>query len=290
MAVLSEKNAYIKANAAVKSMRNSHCHERCNNQKSQRINETPKPLIKADEDKFMLTDPQFKRPRLEIHESQPEDLKNTENEASGESEKPKEYKSFEKAFTFRMSIKCSGKLRKKMDLKRLSRDIGWRVEQASGWTVQLRQPDLEVCVHISDDHVTVGVPLTREPLSKRNYIQELGLRAPIAWIMCTLADIKSGDVILDPMCGKATILMEGSSDWQDAHYIGSDHAADQIKVAAENATSKSKKINVALADGLNMSYRDCCIDVVVCDAPFNQKHLMLLIPRVFFEKFLQEIH
>ena len=31
---------------------------------------------------------------------------------------------------------------------------------------------------------------TREPLSKRNYIQELGLRAPIAWIMCTLADIK----------------------------------------------------------------------------------------------------
>ncbi|KAK3784310.1 hypothetical protein RRG08_054775, partial [Elysia crispata] len=194
--------------------------------KSQRINETPKPLIKADEDKFMLTDPQFKRPRLEIHESQPEDLKNTENEASGD----------------------------------LVRDIGLEVvNKHLGWTVQLRQPDLggSVCVHISDDHVTVGVPLTREPLSKRNYIQELGLRAPIAWIMCTLADIK------------------------DAHYIGSDNAADQIKVAAENASSKSKKINVALADGLNMSYRDCCIDssLFVKLLPLNQKHLMSLIPK-----------
>ncbi|RUS72273.1 hypothetical protein EGW08_019961, partial [Elysia chlorotica] len=280
MTVLSNKDAYVKANAVIKSMGNFHSQSSHFCQKSQSLSTS---LTKAVDDKIIFEEPEDKRIRLEVHQERQE---GSEKDASGKSIK----ESFERIFTFRMSIKCSGKLRKKLDLKRLSRDIGWRVEQASGWAVQLRQPDLEVCVHISDDHVTVGVPLTRHPLSRRNYIQESGLRAPIAWIMCTLAEIKFGDVILDPMCGKATILLEGASSWQDAFYIGNDNATDQINVAAENASSNSEKINVALADGLNMPYRDCCVDVIVCDAPFNQKYLTSLTPYVFFGKFLQEIH
>ncbi|GFS24468.1 THUMP domain-containing protein 2-like [Elysia marginata] len=246
MSVLSEKDSYSKANSVLEAMRNSYntyCCPKNEFQKSQSSFENE--ILKSDEDKTVLPK---KRPRLELDNSPTENLKSLGQRALDDCKKATECG---KTITFRMSIKCSGKLRKKLDLKRLSRDIAWRVQQASGWKAQLRQPDMEVCVHISNEYVTVGVPLTRQPLSKRSYLQDPGLRAPVAWIMCSLADIRPGDIVLDPMCGKATVLLEGAS---------------------------------------NMPYRDCCADAVVCDAPFNQKHLLSLTPEMFYGKFLREIH
>uniref|UniRef100_A0A0B6YUK9 Uncharacterized protein n=2 Tax=Arion vulgaris TaxID=1028688 RepID=A0A0B6YUK9_9EUPU len=39
-----------------------------------------------------------------------------------------------------------------------------------------------------------------------------------------------------------------------------------------------------------MPYRNACLDVVVCDAPFNQNHLFALTPQMFYYKFLTEIY
>ncbi|CAG5134865.1 unnamed protein product [Candidula unifasciata] len=196
------------------------------------------------------------------------------------------------SLSFRMSIKCSGKVSRWLNTKKLSRDLGWRVARATGWRVDLRKPQYEVCVHISDDYVTVGVPLTRFPLSKRVYLVDSGLRAPIAWIMSQLCSIKAGDIVLDPMCGKATILIEASSDVKDAWFVGSDRDSSQLEKALQNVITCSHPATVSLleADGLNMPYRDGCVDVVVCDAPFNHKHLLTLAPEMFYSKFVREIY
>ncbi|BFZ12026.1 hypothetical protein BsWGS_15065 [Bradybaena similaris] len=196
------------------------------------------------------------------------------------------------SLSFRMSIKCSGKVSRWLNIKKLSRDLGWRVARTTGWRVDLRKPQYEVCVHISDDYVTVGVPLTRFPLSRRIYMVDSGLRAPIAWIMSQLCSIKSGDIVLDPMCGKATILMEASSDVKDVWLIGSDRDSSQIDKALQNVRSCSHSgiLSLLEADGLNMPYRDSCLDVVVCDAPFNHKHLLTLAPERFYYRFIREIN
>ncbi|CAL1531238.1 unnamed protein product [Lymnaea stagnalis] len=193
--------------------------------------------------------------------------------------------------TFRVSVKCSGKVKRWLDLKRLSKDIGWRVSKRTGWIVDLQSPELEVCVHISDANVTAGIPLTRFPLSKREYLVDSGLRAPIAWIMCHLANIKPGEIILDPMCGKATILVEACTEFQ-ASYIGSDCDGDQLAAAIQNVDSLRllmNNVSLVKSDGLDMPYRDSCVDIVMCDAPFNRNHKTSIAVDEFYFKFIHEI-
>ncbi|KAH9488144.1 hypothetical protein Btru_064948 [Bulinus truncatus] len=194
---------------------------------------------------------------------------------------------------FRISVKCSGKVKRWLDLKRLSKDLAWRIAKASGWRVDLHHPDFEVCIHINDDYVTAGIPLTKFPLSKREYIDS-GLRTTIAWIMCYLAKITPDDIVLDPMCGKATVLLEARSDFNAVMYLGSDLDQNFINAAKDNTSrqiSCQAAVSLVLADGLNLPYRDGCIDVVVCDTPFNQKHKIRQDnTELFYLQFLKEVY
>ncbi|KAK6999208.1 THUMP domain-containing protein 2-like isoform X1 [Biomphalaria glabrata] len=212
--------------------------------------------------------------------------------------------------TFRISIKCSGKVKRWLDIKRLSKNLVWPITKATRWKANLHHPDFEICIHISDEFVTAGIPLTKFPLSKRDYKVDSGLRSTIAWIMSHLANIQSGDIVLDPMCGKATVLIEANSEYKMQHlkqriiiredfltitslYLGSDCDTNQITIARQNVSSCSDSIStvsLVLADGLDMPYRDSCIDVVICDAPFNQNHKIHADNiEQFYLKFLKEI-
>ena len=50
--------------------------------------------------------------------------------------------------------------------------------------------------------------LCRKPLSCRPYMQTFGLRSTVAWVLVHLAQINKNQVVLDPMCGTAAVLME----------------------------------------------------------------------------------
>ena len=55
--------------------------------------------------------------------------------------------------------------------------------------------------------------LTKDSLFKRN-ISHFGpttLRATICSVLLTMADVKPGDVVVDPMCGGGSIPIEGKS-------------------------------------------------------------------------------
>ncbi|XP_059149674.1 THUMP domain-containing protein 2-like isoform X2 [Physella acuta] len=193
--------------------------------------------------------------------------------------------------TFRVCVKCSGKVSRWLNTQKLSKDIGWRVARVTGWRVNLRHPDIEVSVHISDGYVTAGIPMSRYPLSKRDYIVASGLRAPVAWIMYHLAHVQLGDIVLDPMCGRATILLESGLEFQEASYIGGDTDLSQLQVATQNLhlCKKEHNISILMADSLTMPFRDNCIDIVICDAPFNLKYLLTINTESFYMQFLGEV-
>jgi 23S rRNA G2445 N2-methylase RlmL len=64
---------------------------------------------------------------------------------------------------------------------------------------------------IISETVYYGISLNTESLFKRN-ISHFGpttLRATICSNILTMADIKMGDVVVDPMCGGGSIPIEG---------------------------------------------------------------------------------
>ncbi|NXC13742.1 THUM2 protein, partial [Corythaeola cristata] len=117
------------------------------------------------------------------------------------------------SFSFRVSCRCSGAIAKILTSQEIGRAVGIALMKQFGWQANLRDPDLEIFIHLNDIHSVVGIPLFRLPLANREYIKTAGLRSTIAWAMFFLAEISAGAFVLDPMCGLGTILLEAAKEW-----------------------------------------------------------------------------
>ncbi|XP_076798467.1 U6 snRNA (guanine-N(2))-methyltransferase THUMPD2 isoform X3 [Arvicanthis niloticus] len=121
--------------------------------------------------------------------------------------------------TFRVSCRCSGNIRKVITGQEAGRVTGLALMRQFGWKADLRNPNLEIFIHLNDAYSVVGIPLLRIPLASRTYIQTAGLRSTIAWAMASIAEIKAGALVLDPMCGLGTILVEAAEEWPIYHCL-----------------------------------------------------------------------
>ncbi|XP_071080517.1 THUMP domain-containing protein 2-like [Haliotis cracherodii] len=197
--------------------------------------------------------------------------------------------------TFRVSSKVAGQWGKAFrarNFQEVSQELGRDVVRLLGWKVDLRNPEAEICVHINDESVTVGMPITRCPVSKRKYMVQPGLRSTVAWIMAHLADIQTGDVVVDPMCGKASILVEAVQDSliSKAHYMGFDISDGQLGHAMENRMSAGTQLlDLGTASVLYLPLQDQSVDKIVCDAPFGHKHTIEMKMDLFYQMLMHQM-
>ncbi|XP_029793756.1 THUMP domain-containing protein 2 isoform X1 [Suricata suricatta] len=92
--------------------------------------------------------------------------------------------------TFRVSCRCSGVIAKAFTAQEVGRVTGIALMKQFGWKADLRNPNLEIFLHLNDIYSVVGIPVFRVPLASRVYIRTAGLRSTVAWAMATLADIQ----------------------------------------------------------------------------------------------------
>ncbi|XP_075352879.1 U6 snRNA (guanine-N(2))-methyltransferase THUMPD2-like isoform X2 [Mycteria americana] len=163
------------------------------------------------------------------------------------------------SFTFRVSCRCSGAIAKILPSQEIGRAVGIALMKQCGWRADLRNPDLEIFVHLNDIHSVVGIPLFRLPLANRAYIRTAGLRSTVAWAMASLAEISAGAFVLDPMCGLGTILLEAAKEWPEACYWGADISDSQLEGADANIRT------AGLMDKIEL------LKASVKDIPFGKK-------------------
>ncbi|XP_038593885.1 THUMP domain-containing protein 2 [Micropterus salmoides] len=175
--------------------------------------------------------------------------------------------------SFRISCKCTGSLSRYFSTQEVSRVIGVGLSRLLGWKVDLKNPQLEVNVYLSDDHCLLGIPLTRLPLANRSYIKTTGLRSTVAWAMASLAPIQPGFCVVDPMCGVGTILIEAAHEHKDACFLGVDIDDGQLQKANENVefAELENRIHLLKASSMALPLPSASIDAVVCDLPFGRK-------------------
>ncbi|KAG8123119.1 hypothetical protein E2320_018547 [Naja naja] len=178
-------------------------------------------------------------------------------------------------FSFRVSCRCSGILAKLFTAQELGKIIGIALMKNFGWKADLRNPDLEIFVHLNDVYSVIGIPLFRLPLASRAYIKTAGLRSTIAWAMTSLAEIKAGAFVLDPMCGLGTILLEAAIEWPNVYYFGSDISDSQLQGAYSNIRDASliDKIELFKSSVTGLPFLSESIDVILTDIPFGKKVL-----------------
>uniref|UniRef100_A0A8C3QUD1 U6 snRNA (guanine-N(2))-methyltransferase THUMPD2 n=1 Tax=Cyanoderma ruficeps TaxID=181631 RepID=A0A8C3QUD1_9PASS len=162
--------------------------------------------------------------------------------------------------------------RQKME-QEVGRAIGITLVKQCGWRADLRDPDLEIFVHLNDVQSVVGIPLFRLPLANREYIKTAGLRSTVAWAMASLAEISAGALVLDPMCGLGTILLEAAKEWPEACYWGADISDLQLEGADGNIRSAGlmDKIELLKASVKALPLPSESFNSVISDIPFGKK-------------------
>ncbi|KGL99237.1 THUMP domain-containing protein 2, partial [Charadrius vociferus] len=177
------------------------------------------------------------------------------------------------SFSFRVSCRCSGAIAKILPSQEIGRAIGVALMKQCGWRADLRDPDLEVFVHLNDIHTVVGIPLFRLPLANREYIKTAGLRSTVAWAMASLAEISVSAFVLDPMCGLGTILLEAAKEWPEACYWGADISDSQLEGADVNIRTAGlmDKIELLKASVKALPLPSESFDAVISDIPFGKK-------------------
>ncbi|KAA8583551.1 hypothetical protein FQN60_014759 [Etheostoma spectabile] len=175
--------------------------------------------------------------------------------------------------SFRISCKCTGSLSRYFNTQEVSRVIGVGLSKLLGWKIDLKNPQLEVNVNLSDDHCLLGIPLTRLPLAHRSYMKTTGLRSTVAWAMASLAQIQPGFCVVDPMCGVGTILIEAAQEHKASHFLGMDIDDGQLRKANENVEFAvlGNRIHLLKASSMMLPLPSASVDVVVCDLPFGRK-------------------
>ncbi|XP_032095289.1 THUMP domain-containing protein 2 isoform X2 [Sapajus apella] len=151
--------------------------------------------------------------------------------------------------TFRVSCRCSGTVGKAFTAQEVGKVIGIALMKHFGWKADLRNPKLEIFIHLNDIYSVVGIPVFRVPLASRAYIKTAGLRSTIAWAMASLADIK------------------------DVYYVGADVSDSQLLGTWDNlkAAGLEDKIELLQVSVIELPLPSESVDIIISDIPFGKK-------------------
>lgn len=175
---------------------------------------------------------------------------------------------------FRINSRLSGRFRKASHFREVSNLVGKVfTKQSPDLIIDLEQPDLEVFLHLNDKYLTIGLQVTRKPLSDRSYLAHIAVRSTVCCAMCMAVELTSDDTVLDPMCGAATILVEAVKQFDCKFALGVDSDLTQLKLAQNNIDSSctSSRVELICGDSRSVNIRQDCFDVVLCDVPFGRK-------------------
>ena len=90
---------------------------------------------------------------------------------------------------FRVNCKLTGEWKlSKSAAKKLREDLDELISSAvksvrRQFTLDSMEPDFEVVCHVTNSAVSIGVPISKRPLSVRSYVQVVGLRSTICSMM-----------------------------------------------------------------------------------------------------------
>jgi len=151
--------------------------------------------------------------------------------------------------------------------------LGGGIVRARGWPVSLKGYDVEFRLAIAGSHAWVGVALTRVSLHRRGGIVpgRAPLKATVAYGLVRLLDPQPGDIVVDPMCGTGTALVECAQHCPEAIVIGGDVDDRALGSAGDRMAQTGTLAACVRWDARHLPLRYQSVDRLVCNLPFGRR-------------------
>ena len=156
----------------------------------------------------------------------------------------------------------------------IERNLGAHIVKTTGASVNLRNPSVQILVLILSEGILICKSDTsklrvllrgREP-GKKEFFHPSMMNSSLARVMCNLAGVQIGDIVLDPFCGGGGILCEASHI--GASVIGID-LSWKLLIGARTNLSKIS-LNYSLIQGDTQHIPINSVDCIVTDPPYGR--------------------
>ncbi|KAL8560970.1 hypothetical protein ACOMHN_061184 [Nucella lapillus] len=182
---------------------------------------------------------------------------------------------------FRVTCKRTGE-NHSFDSMSAAASLGSAIQAYFGWSVHMTRFNIEVMLSIDNHEVTMGMTLTPESLHKRNLVAfgVTTLRPTICHNMLRMVKIRPGHVVCDPLCGTASISIQGALNFPALQLCGDNHEIAMKKTLTnQNAMDKKRRtagkgammMGAVRWNACHLPLKDGIVDVFVSDLPFGKR-------------------
>jgi tRNA (guanine6-N2)-methyltransferase len=175
--------------------------------------------------------------------------------------------------SFRVVTRASGRqVFRRIDLQRaVEKGIAERGDRR--WRLGGEEAEVEFWVTLLDDELVIAIRLSDERMRHRDYKaahRPASLRPSVAAAMAWLSS-PNDDVVLDPMCGAGTILIERAHLGRYKMLLGGDSDPDAMDAARANVGPRYKPIELKPWDAAQMPLEDASVDKIITNLPWGIK-------------------
>jgi tRNA (guanine10-N2)-dimethyltransferase len=176
--------------------------------------------------------------------------------------------------TFSVRTLSLGKGNNYLGSQKIESGLGAYIKQATGAGVSLDNPQSRILVIQTPDFVWVCLSFTselrpnlrsREP-GRKPFFHPSMMNATLARVMCNLAGVVPGEILLDPFCGGGGILCEASLI--GAKTVGIDLNWRLLTGGVENLAAIGNNHSFIQGDVRNLPIGEC--DCIVTDPPYGR--------------------
>jgi tRNA (guanine6-N2)-methyltransferase len=156
-------------------------------------------------------------------------------------------------------------------LERHANARGWRRVEADEDALT---GDINVRAIIEDGYCLIGLRLAAAPLHRRDYLQATlpgALKPPVAYSLCLLAQPRRDDVMLDPLGGTGTTMIEAQTGLKVRRAITGDLHDEAIRVAQVNSEAAGVSLITMSADARFVPLPSESVDHIVSDLPWGRQ-------------------
>jgi len=167
---------------------------------------------------------------------------------------------------------------------------GAAVVAQRGWPVDLTAHDLDIWLRIHEGSAWVGVRLSTDAMAGRAVITGIAsLRPTVAHAMCLLSDPHAGELVLDPMCGTGTILVERAAAGPIPVLIGGDISPRALRETPISLNAADVYARLFRGDSGRMPFPAGTIDKIISNPPWGCRVGSHAKDRHLYPRFLDEM-
>ena len=134
--------------------------------------------------------------------------------------------------------------------------------------------DVEFWLWLHGNEALIGLRLSDATMRHRSYKHEhlpASLRPTVAATMCWLSQPTDEDIVLDPMCGAGTILIERGLMGPAADIIGGDIRSDAVGLARRNAQAAYVGVKLQTWDARKLPRPAASVTRIISNLPFGKQ-------------------